>query len=740
MSINDTNPYVGLRPFDVDESLLFFGRKEQTLELLQRLHQHHFVAVMGSSGCGKSSLLRAGLISALKAGYLVDDSDHWLVCIMKPGQSPLYNLAESLLQQVNPESTPTEVESLVQKMMEEGADPILNIIVPLRKVSNINFFILVDQFEELFRFAFDQNDISKKDEATNFVKIIMELAQQNVVPFYVVITMRADFIGDCAQFIGLPEAMNKSLFLVPRLNRVQLKMVIEGPAKLYGGKLNPSLTSRLLNELDKVKDELPVLQHALMRIWDHEIFKDKNGELDLEDYKSIGGLEKALSIHADEALTGMSMEQKTMTKKLFQALTTIDENGRKIRRPVLFSQLEKLTLGTEGQLLNIIDHFIKDKRSFLTINKAANSKEKVIDISHESLIRQWDTLSNWVDEEGESASMYLHLIEATNLQKQDKKDFLIGSELQLALEWRDKFKPSAIWADLYKKGFEECMAYLKASEDERTHMDNVEKARKKNKRFLVVAVIGLLLIVATGGIYGLHEADKQQKILQSEMKKVLESAKEAQTQKLKADSALIIAENKTKEALIQKRNADLNLKKVIYLSKVATEATTAVADISAVAKELTKTAEDSSAVAKELRISANYLSELNVKLSKASIGTKYQGGIVFYYDKETGKGLLAAEKDFNTKYNWEDAREACEDYSVNVGGIIYDDWRLPTHDELDKLYAMRGIVGGFDFAPYWSSSMSEINNDYFLIIGFGNGSTTNGDRRYSFKVRAVRTF
>ena len=672
MSANDTNPYVGLRPFDVDESLLFFGRKEQTLELLQRLHQHHFVAVMGSSGCGKSSLLRAGLISSLKAGYLVEDSDRWLICIMKPGQSPLYNLAESLLQQVNPESTATEVESLVQKMMEEGADPFLNIIVPLRKVSNINFFILVDQFEELFRFAFDQNDISKKDEAVNFVKIILELAQQNLVPFYVVITMRADFIGDCVQFIGLPEAMNKSLFLVPRLNRVQLKMVIEGPAKLYGGKLNPSLTSRLLNELDKVKDELPVLQHALMRIWDHEIFKDKNGELDLEDYKSIGGLEKALSIHADEALTGMSMEQKTITKKLFQALTTIDENGRKIRRPVLLSHLEKLTLGTEEQLLNIIDHFIKDKRSFLIINKAANSKEKVIDISHESLIRQWDTLSNWVDEEGESASMYLHLVEAANLQKQDKKDFLIGSELQLALEWRDKFKPSAFWADLYKKGFEECMAYLKASEDERTHIYNVEKVRKKNRRYLVVAVIGLLLIVATDGIYRLL---KQQKL-------------EKEQATLTAQQALDSAKTELQVALIRKEKAD-----------------------------------------SALLILENFI----------VAGAKYQGGIVIYQKKTGKQGLLAAEKDFDKEFNWKDAKKACEDYSVIVEGIAYDDWRLPTKEELNALYINDDVVGGFARGYYWSSSESSNNSAW--LQNFGSGSQTPTKKDYlRGRVRAVRAF
>ena len=96
-SSNQSNPYVGLRPFDVDESLLFFGRDDQTLELLQRLHNYSFVAVVGSSGSGKSSLLRAGLIPALNGGFLVNNNDKWKVAIMKPGQHPIYNMAAAIL-------------------------------------------------------------------------------------------------------------------------------------------------------------------------------------------------------------------------------------------------------------------------------------------------------------------------------------------------------------------------------------------------------------------------------------------------------------------------------------------------------------------------------------------------------------------------------------------------------------------------------------------------------------------
>ena len=310
MSQLSFNPYVGLRPFRDDENLLFFGRDEQTLEILQRLHSNRFVAVVGSSGSGKSSLIRAGLIPALKGGYLVENSNTWLVAIMKPGQNPMYNLAATLLQQINPKTESEAIQEFVIRIKKEGVSAILDVIEPLRKNKNSNFFLLVDQFEELFRFSMNQTDASYKTEAIDFVNIILKLSDQMRIPFYVVLTMRSDFIGDCSQFFGLPEALNRSQYLVPRLNRLELKKVIEGPAKLYGGKFNTALTSRLINDLGKVKDELPLVQHALMRMWDYETNTDKSGELDLEDYNQIGGIENALSLHADEALKELKAEEK----------------------------------------------------------------------------------------------------------------------------------------------------------------------------------------------------------------------------------------------------------------------------------------------------------------------------------------------------------------------------------------------------------------------------------------------
>ena len=525
MKANTTNPYVGLRPFDTEESLLFFGRKEQTLELLQRLHLHNFVAVVGSSGSGKSSLLRAGLIPLLKAGYLVDGSDHWHISIMKPGQNPLYNLMEAILRQLDSEMTSDKIGQAVEQLKEEGSEAIINLIKTEFKGKQANFFLLVDQFEELFRFSREKTNISKRDDAIDFVNIILNLANQKDSPFYVVITMRSDFIGDCSQFHGLPEALNKSLYLVPKMNRQQLKMVIEAPAKLFGGKINPTLTSMLVNDIGKVQDELPLLQHALMRTWDYEMTVNKSGELDKQDYQDIGGLTKALSNHADEALKGMSKAEIKTTKNLFKALTGRDDNGRKIRKPALLSSLVSITGSNEKELLDIIDKFIGQNRSFLVINPVGQTDDKVVDISHESLIRQWNTLSGWVDEETDAASYYLKLSNDLRLYKDDKKDLLAGTELEIASTWFKDFNPSPLWASRYNNDFEACEKYLRESETAYKKDQLKEQRRLRNKKYLkrfgvtLLVILGPILTYYIGKYYFINVFTNYEKLALNNTKK-----------------------------------------------------------------------------------------------------------------------------------------------------------------------------------------------------------------------------
>lgn len=234
------NPFVGLRPFRSDEGLLFFGRREQTLELLHQLQLSRFLSVVGSSGCGKSSLIRAGLIPKLEAGFLVEQRDQWRIATAKPGDAPLLNLAQSLVKSFSDQSNSADVAALVEGMRTVCAQAVVEFLTTRLKDSDANLLLLIDQFEELFTFGrygqaevVDAEDTRSKeaqmaervererrrDEAADFVSIMLGLAEQRELPIYVVMTMRSDFLGDCDVFYRLPEAINESQYLVPRLPR-----------------------------------------------------------------------------------------------------------------------------------------------------------------------------------------------------------------------------------------------------------------------------------------------------------------------------------------------------------------------------------------------------------------------------------------------------------------------------------------------------------------------------------------
>src|SRR5690349_9554144 len=339
---SSVNPFVGLRPFESEESLLFFGRREQAIELLQRLHATHFLAVVGSSGCGKSSLVRAGLIPKLKAGFLVEERDIWRVATMKPGDAPLENLAVSLLDAAGGEATKESINEMVEAISGEGAQAIITRLQAALGDEDSNLLLLVDQFEELFRFALRDEDPVKRNEAEEFVALLLELAAQREFPVFVVITMRSDFIGNCDNFFGLPEAMNRSQYLVPRLTRRQRQEAIEGPIRLFGAQTSQRLLDRLLNDAGDKSDQLPVMQHALMRTWE-DWQRTSEGPIDLTHYENIGTVTDALSKDAERAMDGLSADEVKITERMFQSLTDTDARGRRIRRPARLSEIEAIT-------------------------------------------------------------------------------------------------------------------------------------------------------------------------------------------------------------------------------------------------------------------------------------------------------------------------------------------------------------------------------------------------------------
>ena len=426
------SPYPGLRSFRRDESFLFFGRRDQTVTLLQKLQPTRFLAVVGSSGCGKSSLVRAGLIPSLETGFLTDAGSRWRVAEMRPGSRPLAGLAQSLLDPAALGAADGDIPESRAFLLATLRRGPLGLVEALRDhplPPRTNLLLLVDQFEEIFRFRRQEDPeqtVRQREEAEAFVALLIATAAQRDAPIYVVLTMRSDFLGDCAVFTGLPEAINESQFLTPRLNREQCRRAIEGPARVFGGDVDPALSNHLLNEMGTDSDQLPLLQHALMRMWNQA--KKRSGSdapnLIQEDYQAVESLSDALSDHADEALAELDETQKKAAEVIFRRLTLRDADGRDTRRPARLRDLAASASISDAEAAAIVDIFRREGRSFLMPPAGIPlTPDTVVDISHESLIRQWRRLKGWTEErpngpvsspgwvaeEAESAAQYRRL-------------------------------------------------------------------------------------------------------------------------------------------------------------------------------------------------------------------------------------------------------------------------------------------------------------------------------------------
>ena len=499
------NPFPGLRPFEAEEDHLFFGREKEIDELLRRLRSCRFVSVIGTSGSGKSSLVRSGLIPALYSGFMVKAGSSWRVARLRPGEDPIGHLAESLspadVLGTNQELASTN-RVLLEATLRRSSRGLVDAVRQARISPHDNVLIVVDQFEELFRFRRSRQIANSRDEAVAFVKLLLEATAQDVLPIYVVLTMRSDFIGDCMEFPRLPEAVNKGQHLVPRMTRDELRSVITGPVAVGGGEIAPRLVLRLLNDLGDDQDQLPVLQHALMRTWDHwEQHRQPGEPIDVADYEAVGTLRQALSRHAEEAYQETGSDRgRLVAEKMFKALTDTFSDQRGVRRPSTVQELTAVCEVPQKEVIQVIEIFRRQGRSFLMPPPAIPlDARSIIDLSHESLMRCWTRLMAWAEEEKISAGYYMRLSQAAAWFGEGTAGLWRTPELDPALGWKRKNQPTAAWAQRYDAHFDRAMQFLDRSEKVRDGFIALrEKERKKKLREYqwAAGILAILLVAA----------------------------------------------------------------------------------------------------------------------------------------------------------------------------------------------------------------------------------------------------
>lgn len=568
-------PYPGLRPFHRDETAIFFGREEQVDQLLDKLDASHFMAVVGSSGCGKSSLVTAGMLPALESGFLANAGARWRTAEMRPGKYPMRHLAAALLE-----------ESALGQERKGYADSAAFLLATLRRGpqglvealnetplpdDGTNLLILVDQFEEIFRYH-QQDNI---DEADAFVALLLASAKQKDIPVFVVVTMRSDFLGDCALFTGLPEAMNENQFLTPRLTREQRREAITGPAGVFGSSVETHLVNHLLNEMESIPDQLPVLQHCLMRMWSQTMAREGLKEQDIQpaitglskvggiivtqaDYDAVGALKKALSNHANEAFEKLDQKQQGIAKQLFRCLSEGVPGQRDTRRPTPLHKVAEIAGVSTAEVIEVVEVFRSPERCFLTPAYDVDlNSDSMLDMSHESLIRQWDKLNKWAEQEAESAETYRRLEKTARLWKQGRAALWDTPDLEIALDWQNKEKPTAEWTRRYGENFDLAIEFLDTSAQAQKEKRRKEVTFKYIKQLLAVALIGLF-ITAGLAAWAFWERSQVEKTKDKQLKAVKRGKVELaranwewwaeKDVRIKAEYDFMIAEERRQEA------------------------------------------------------------------------------------------------------------------------------------------------------------------------------------------------
>ncbi len=464
-----TNPFPGLRAFEAEDSHLFFGRETATDELLRKLRDNRFITVIGTSGSGKSSLVKAGILPDLYGGYMVSAGSNWRIALLRPGNSPVHALAAALVESGVFGTTDQETSMQVainETVLKRGAKGLIEVVRQARMQADNNLLVVVDQFEELFRFIHTPGSDRTKEEAAAFVKLLLEASAQVELPIYVILTMRSEYLGDCTQFRDLPEAINEGQYLIPRMTRDQKRQAITGPVAVGGAKISPRLVQRLLNDIGDNPDQLPIMQHAMMRSWEYWQKENQLSEpIDLRHYDATGGMDKALSRHADEAFEELGDNKtKQIAEFIFKRLTGQGADNREIRFPTTVNELCSVSNTDEATIVKVLNIFRQEGRSFLMPPASIPlTSDTLIDISHESLIRIWHRLRLWVDEEAQSASIYRRLSETALLFSQKKAGLWRDPDLQISLEWRKDNQPNKIWAQRYDSHFSDAMSFINKS-------------------------------------------------------------------------------------------------------------------------------------------------------------------------------------------------------------------------------------------------------------------------------------
>ncbi len=435
-------PYPGLRPFGKDEWPIFFGREQMIDDVVGRLVRQRLLVVHGDSGCGKSSLIRAGVLPRLEQDA-ARGGRRWITRVMMPGDQPLVHLAEALVDTPGADGADPDARRLqLRRILNCGRDGSPALVDAVCGTRDPFVCLLIDQFEEVFAHARRRGP----QQASLLIAQILGLQALQSDRLFVVLTMRSEFLGACAQFEGFAAAVNETQYLLPRMQHTDLLRAIREPATLYDGEIATDLAERLIAEARGSQDELPLIQHGLMQM--HQAAVGPAGgawRLTLDDYRNPRGLAGLLSDHADAVMAQVEPDDRgregtRVTEDLFRALTDINSDGQATRDPRRLRDVIAISGVDEAAVRRVVDAFRAEGVSFMRPYATDPiALDDYVDISHEALIRCWariaDPTDGWLNREFKNGLVWRSLVVQADSFEADASNVLSPATAEERHRW-----------------------------------------------------------------------------------------------------------------------------------------------------------------------------------------------------------------------------------------------------------------------------------------------------------------
>ncbi len=463
-------PYQGLAPFEPEDRSRFFGRAVLVDDLLARAERERFVAIVGASGAGKSSVVRAGVLGALRGGALAG-SDAWLTLVMTPGSRPLAELASGIAPVVD-----CRASDVLDRLESDPAT--LTAVVRDRIRPGPRLVLVVDQLEELFTQSRDEL------ERRQFVDSLVSAVRDPNGAVTVIVALRADFYGQCSAYPDLAGLLDEGATLLCPMVPDEIRAAVDGPAELAGLEVQPGLTELIVRDVGEEPGALPLLSHALLETWKRRTRRT----LTVAGYRQAGGVHGAIAKTAESVYRGFDPTEQARARHVFLRLTELGDGTEDTSRRV---PRDELVPSAEAAPTDLVLAQLADAR-LVTLDRDS------VQVAHEALIREWPRLRTWLDEDRDGRRIHRHLTHAARDWEalgREPSELYRGPRLATASEWLAR-DDHASELNVLERDF--LGASAAAADADRAAVVERARARERSNRVLrrLLGAVAIMLVVA----------------------------------------------------------------------------------------------------------------------------------------------------------------------------------------------------------------------------------------------------